>query len=189
MRISAGRVLAAATTVSLVLGTIVGTPSAMADESGPGGVAIQNVASGLCLGVHDSSTSVGADAVVGTCSGDSSQTWYPNASTTIAMLTYGQYRNGLSGLCLGVTGASAVEGAQLVQETCSGTNDHSQFWTNLGIGHGGQFEARNGHSGWCLAIQGATSPASGAKAVQGDCGGIPEPLWTFVTAQKLGGGR
>jgi Ricin-type beta-trefoil lectin domain len=176
--------LIAATACSAVL-LIVGIPSAMADEAGPAGGAIQNVASGLCLGVHDSSTSVGADAVVGTCSGDSSQTWYPNASTTIAMLTYAQYRNGLSGLCLGVTGASAAEGAQLVQETCSGTNDHSQFWTNLGIGHSGRFEARNGHSGWCLAIQGA-SPASGAKAVQGDCGGIPEPVWTFVAAQQIG---
>jgi hypothetical protein len=115
----------------------------------------------LYLGIQDSSTSDGANAVQGGCASSATQTWHIQATTIIDGFEGWQLQNNV-GLCLGVTGGSTVSGARVVQGNCQPTSDHSQFWrpdrpTNNSF--------QNGHSGLCMGIQGSI----GAQVVQGNC--------------------
>jgi hypothetical protein len=141
--------------------------SSTVDASAITGDMLYNVGSGHCLGIQGSSTASGAYAEVGICSGTPTQTW------TVRQHIVGsdgvvadQFLNGAN-LCLGVLGNSLSAGVQAVQLTCSGTNDHSQFWSIIAEG-GGYELLKNFHSGKCLGVKG-NSASSGAYVQQQDC--------------------
>lgn len=75
-----------------------------------------------------------------------------------------------SNKCLGVAAASLGNGAQLIQWSCSGTNEQKFRFEALGYGF---HNIRPVHSGKCVAI-GAASTANGATAKQWDCLGSTE---------------
>jgi serine/threonine-protein kinase len=141
------------------------------------GWVIKNSASTWCLGVTESSTATGALVVQGHCAEDTSQQWHVTATVTTGGYVYHQYQNGHSGLCLDVSGSSAVSGAHLVQSTCSDVSDHAQFWRNEDTAAGsGGYHFVNYHSGMCMGTQGS-SLKSGAKVLQGNCSSNGTQIW------------
>jgi hypothetical protein len=78
-----------------------------------------------------------------------------------------------SGKCIGVAGASKVNGARVVQWHCNGSTD--QQWTIEDAGKG-QVQVRDVNSGKCLQVEQA-SLADGAKIRQRDCNGAAAQLW------------
>jgi len=85
----------------------------------------QNVHSGLCMGVHSSSTAAGARILQGACSAttDHSQFWRTSSTSG------GDYAlvNGHSGMCMGVVGSSSAENTDTDQGACSGSGTQSWF--------------------------------------------------------------
>lgn len=168
---------------ALVLGSLtVASIASVAFAASPNvpaaaGYVIHNGESGHCLGVHGGSTARGAAIVAGRCTSDATQLWYAVATTRIGKATYYQYRNGHSGLCLGVQGNSA-RSTQMIQESCGGTSDHSQFWRNAYIGSPEDkprfYNFINGHSGMCMGIHGSNI---GGNVVQGVCADTPTQTW------------
>jgi hypothetical protein len=169
MNVISRRLAALASTVLLVIGGL--ALAAPADASVVAGGDITNAGSGLCLGIQGSSTSSGASAEQGYCSGTPTQTWSIRAQVRDSRgYVATQFENGAH-LCLGVHGGSTSSGAQVVQGTCSGRSDHSQFWFVFANGDG-TYRVVNYKSSLCMGIQGS-SVASGAKVLQGFCSTPP----------------
>ena len=134
---------------------------------------------GYCLGAPGPGSGGGALILQGHCAGNSAQTWYVHASVTTSgngsgTLTWYQFRNGLSGKCLGVHDGSTAGGAQVVQGTCGTTSDVSQFWRFAP--YGAPRELVNLKSRLCAGIR-AASLASDANVVQDGCSGGPAQAW------------
>src|SRR3954453_16046326 len=110
--------------VAVALGVLAGTSTGASAAGGPYRIAPYDWSDIGCLGLSTSAN----QPYVGKCQGssDHSQDWYAVNSTSIGGATYYQYKNGRSGLCLGVHGGSSEAGAQIVQGKCGGTSDHSQ---------------------------------------------------------------
>jgi hypothetical protein len=164
--------------VALVAGPVAASATGNGSASPYYESAIVNWGSGMCLGIHGSSTAGGAHAVQGGCSFDASQTWGWRATTTISGHTYVQLENAHSHLCLGVQGTSTSSGAQLVQGSCSGTSNHSQFWWPTNGGGSTPQLLVNGHSGLCMGVAGS-STSSGASVIQGTCTASSTQSWYF----------
>jgi ricin-type beta-trefoil lectin protein len=135
MHVTLRPLVALTATILLVVGGLALAVPAQASVTSGG--AIVNAGSGLCLGIQGSSRSSGAFAEQGYCTpGSDTQTWSIRAQLVDA---YGdvadQFENGAH-MCLGVQGGSTSSGAQVLQGTCSGTSDHSQFWLVLPDGNG-----------------------------------------------------
>jgi hypothetical protein len=78
---------------------------------------------GSCLGVANSSQSVGARVVAWSCDSTTEQDWY----VLDVSGGYVQIANANSSLCLDVSGGnSSTEGAQVIQEGCD--SSASQYW-------------------------------------------------------------
>ena len=136
---------------------------------------IVNGRSGYCLGVPGSGTGGGALILRGHCAGNSAQAWYVRASVTTSgnrsgTLTWYQFRNGLSGKCLGVHDGSTAGGARLVQGNCGSTSDASQFWRFAP--YGAARELVNMKSRLCAGIH-ASSLGSDANVAQDASSGSP----------------
>ena len=156
----AARVLLA---VTVALGVLAGTSTAASAATGYR-IAPYNWSDIGCMGISTSSN----QPYVGKCgsTSDSSQRWYAVSSTVISGSTYYQYKNGRTGLCLGVHGGTQEAGAQIVEGKCSGTSDHSQFWRNRYVTTGtNNYEFVNGHSGWCMYL-----PSYPGYVYQDHCG-------------------
>jgi hypothetical protein len=87
-----------------------------------------------------------------------------------------------SGRCLEPTGGSEAADAQVVQETCTGTSDHTQFW-RISYTNGSDYELINGHSGLCVGI-GGESTAVNANVLQGTCTGAAIQTWVTVAGSQ-----
>jgi len=177
MNVLLRRLVPLASTILLVLGGLALAAPAQATVTSDG--VIVNAGSGLCLGIQGSSPHSGAIAEQGYCTpGSATQTWTVRAQLVDA---YGnvadQFENG-DHLCLGVQGSSTTSGAQVLQGTCSGTSDHSQFWLVLSDGNG-HYILDNYKSYLCMGIQGS-SLASGAKVLQGTCGTPATPTQRWI---------
>ena len=87
----------------------------------------QNVHSGLCMGVHLSSTAAGTRILQGACSAtsDRSQFWRTSYTSGAGYALI----NGHSGMCIGVVGSSTAENTDTDQGACSGTG--TQSWVTL----------------------------------------------------------
>ncbi|WP_406125241.1 RICIN domain-containing protein [Streptomyces canus] len=83
------------------------------------------VATGSNLGIDGASTAPGAAAIIATGSGDLNQDWLP---VRVKRYPDGYFamKNRKSGLCLGISDASTVNGAQAAQFPCD--NLENQGW-------------------------------------------------------------
>lgn len=130
---------------------------------------IVNKNSGLVLGIANTSTTMGAQALQWTDNGTLDHLWQivdaGGGSVKIV--------NRNSGLVLGITNASTTMGAIVLQWTDNGTTDH--LWQIVNAG-GGYVKLVNKNSGLVLGITNA-STATGAIALQWTDNGTADHLW------------
>lgn len=148
-----------------------GTLAVMGPTGLSGTYAIQNVNSGLLLGVLGASTAEGADIVQWSSTGSLDQQW------TLTLAANGAYliHNVNSQYVIGVFGASTSQGATLVQWQSNGSPD--QEWQFAPVGS--NWIITDVNSGLKMDIQGA-STANGAQAFQWPLDGSPSQLWTLT---------
>nr|WP_281390535.1 beta-L-arabinofuranosidase domain-containing protein [Sphaerisporangium rubeum] len=142
--------------------------------SNPGGgtanYRLQNVASGLVLGIQNMSTADGGLALQWTDSGTADHNWELIVSGSVV-----RFRNVNSGKVLGVENMSTADNARVLQWADNGTADHN--WTLVDAGDG--VKVRNANSGKLLGLQN-NSTANGAQAVQDSDNGGLDNQWRFV---------
>ncbi|MET9957243.1 RICIN domain-containing protein [Streptomyces sp. NPDC006339] len=146
------------------------TPPAAVPFSG----VLGNKNSSLVLGIRQSSTTPGADAIQWEHLGIPDQFWsYSHQPGTRIY----EIKNENSGQCLAISGSSVYDGAKVVQWPCDGSQ--SQKWEIIPTHdtHGdAQYRLKNINSGKCLAIR-AGSTDRGADAIQWECNGGAEQYW------------
>ena len=135
---------------------------------------IQNVNSGLLLGVDHMSTQDGAQVVQFHDNGTADHLW------RLVPAGGGQYKiqNINSGLLLGVANMSTQDSAPAVQFHDNGTPDH--LWNLIDTG-GGQFQLRNANSGLLLGVSNMSTQDS-APVVQFHDNGTADHLWRLEPA-------
>ena len=133
---------------------------------------LENVNSGLVLGISGASTTAGADALQWTDNGTADHDW--------KLVSQGSdlYKivNVNSGLDLGITSASTAAGADALQWSDTGTADHLWYIEPAG---NGEYKIINDNSGLDLGIASA-STTSGALAVQWNDNGTADHLWKLI---------
>jgi sugar lactone lactonase YvrE len=156
-------------TATLMIDTVVGPPGPKA-----GNYYIQNVNSGLVLGVAGASTSQGANIVQWPVNGSPDQVW------KLSELANGAYvfTDVNSGRVIGVAGASLNSGTPLIQ--WSSNNSPDQNWYL--IQNGAFWNIKDVNSGLYMDISGG-STTQGADAVQGLGNGAQSQLWTLTPTQ------
>jgi sugar lactone lactonase YvrE len=156
-------------TATLMIETVVGPPGPK-----PGTYYVQNVNSGMVLGVAGASTAEGANIVQWLVNGSTDQKW------NIRELPNGAYvfTDANSGLVIGVWGASLNYGAPLIQ--WSGNNSPDQHWYL--IQNGAFWNIKDVNSGLYMDISGG-STAQGADAFQWPANGGQSQLWTLTPTQ------
>ena len=155
--------------------TFVDGTLAVLDSVGLSGTyTIQNLNSGLVLGVAGASTSQGANIVQWTANGGPDQNW------TLTLGVKGAYllHNVNSGYVMGVNGASTSPGANLIQWQSNGSADQEWLFTPIGS----NWTVTNANSGLEMDIDGA-SMTPGAQAFQWTIDGSPSQVWTLVPVQ------
>ncbi|MCG5219721.1 pectinesterase family protein [Streptosporangium soli] len=90
-----------------------------------------------------------------------------------------------SGKCVAVTGASADNGALLIQTACSATATDQHF---KAVAQGGGFNLANGNSGRCVDVPNS-STVSGTQLQQWGCGdgAKANQQWTFAPSTAAAG--
>ncbi|SOB88688.1 beta-L-arabinofuranosidase domain-containing protein [Streptomyces sp. 1331.2] len=130
-----------------------------------------NAASGLVLGIQNTSTADGGLALQWPDTGTADHNW--------ALVVDGaalRLRNANSGKVLGVKDMSTADNAPILQWADSGTADHR--WTVVDAGNG-YYKLQNVNSGKLLGIAGG-STAQGAAAVQLPDSGSAAGQWQFA---------
>jgi large repetitive protein len=135
---------------------------------------IQNVNSGLYLGVQGASTSNGADIVQWTPDGSYDQYW------TLIQLKNGAYQifDVNSALFVGVLGASTNAGASVVQWQADTSTDQQWQFTPVGS----NWLITNVKSGLQMAIEG-NSTSAGGQVIQWPANGTASQLFTLIPVQ------
>ncbi|MGA8214178.1 MAG: RICIN domain-containing protein [Candidatus Sulfotelmatobacter sp.] len=158
-------------TIMYVNGTLAVLPS-----TGLSGITynIQNVNSGLYLGVLGASTANGANIVQWTPDGSLDQDW------TLIMLKNGAYQimDVNSGLFMGVDGASTIEDVAVVQWQADSSTDQQWQFTPMGS----NWLITDVNSGLQMAIQG-NSTAAGTDVVQWPANGTTSQVFTLIPLQ------
>jgi uncharacterized protein (AIM24 family) len=135
---------------------------------------IQNVNSGLLLGVSNMSIQDSAPVVQFHDNGTADHLW------RLAPAGGGQYKiqNINSGLLLGIANMSTQDSAAAVQFHDNGSRDH--LWSLIDTG-GGQFQLRNANSGLLLGVSNMSTQDS-APVVQFHDNGTADHLWRLEPA-------
>lgn len=156
---------------------LVVTPTGSTAGTLDGTYQLQNVDSGLVLGINAASTSSGAAALQWTNNGTRDHLW------DLVGDGNGAYKvvNENSGLVLGVAGASTSSGAAVEQLTDDG--DTGELWYADSAGSG-EYKLVNEKSGLVLGINGS-STSSGATALQWTDNGTADHLWKLVSASDV----
>ncbi|RQX13979.1 hypothetical protein DDE19_24595 [Micromonospora ureilytica] len=140
-------------------------------SGGGGSYRLQNVGTGLVLGVQNMSTADGGLAVQWSDSGTADHNW--------VVVTDGnavRFRNAHSGKVLGVENMSTADNARVLQWADNGTADHRWILVDNGDG---TYKIRNVNSNKLLGILNA-STAMGAQAVQDSDNGSADNRWRLV---------
>ncbi|MCG5436754.1 beta-L-arabinofuranosidase domain-containing protein [Micromonospora foliorum] len=138
---------------------------------GSGSYRLQNVGTGLVLGVQNMSTADGGLAVQWSDSGTADHNW--------VVVTDGnavRFRNVHSGKVLGVENMSTADNARVLQWADNGTADHRWILVDNGDG---TYKIRNVNSNKLLGILNG-STAMGAQAVQDSDNGSADNRWRLV---------
>ena len=153
------------------------TPTGSTSATLDGTYRLQNVNSGLVLGVSGASTSSGAAALQWSNNGTRDHLW------DLVGDGNGAYKivDENSGLVLGVAGASTSSGAAVEQLTDDG--DTGELWNADSVG-GGEYKLVNEKSGLVLGINGASTSA-GATALQWTDNGTSDHLWKLLSASDV----
>lgn len=156
---------------------LVVTPTGSTPATLDGTYQLQNVNSGLLLGVNGASTSSGAAALQWSNNGTRDHLW------DLVGDGNGAYKivNENSGLVLGVAGASTSSGAAVEQLTDDG--DTGELWNAVSAGSG-EYKLVNENSGLVLGINGASTSA-GATALQWTDNGTADHLWKLNSASDV----
>ncbi|HET9171364.1 MAG TPA: RICIN domain-containing protein [Actinospica sp.] len=153
------------------------TPTGSTPATLDGTYRLQNVNSGLLLGVNGASTSSGAAALQWSNNGTRDHLWDLVGDGN----GYYKIANENSGLVLGVAGASTSAGAAVQQLTDDG--DTGELWKAVSAGSG-EYKLVNENSGLVLGINGASTSA-GATALQWTDNGTADHLWKLVSASDI----
>jgi hypothetical protein len=153
------------------------TPTGSTSATLDGTYQLQNVNSGLVLGVSGASTSSGAAALQWSNNGTRDHLW------DLVGDGNGAYKivDENSGLVLGVAGASTSSGAAVEQLTDDG--ETGELW-NVDSAGSGEYKLVNEKSGLVLGINGASTSA-GATALQWTDNGTADHLWKLVSASDV----
>ncbi|MFE9189896.1 beta-L-arabinofuranosidase domain-containing protein [Micromonospora sp. NPDC007208] len=138
---------------------------------GSGSYRLQNVGTGLVLGVQNMSTADGGLAVQWSDSGTADHNW--------VVVTDGnavRFRNVNSGKVLGVENMSTADNARVLQWADNGTADHRWILVD---NDDGTYKIRNVNSNKLLGILNG-STAMGAQAVQDPDNGSADNRWRLV---------
>ncbi|MEA5456770.1 RICIN domain-containing protein [Sinomonas sp. JGH33] len=156
---------------------LVVTPAGTASTSLNGTYKLQNVNSALDLGIANTSTASGTQALQWSDNGTRDHLWDLVADGN------GAYKiiNENSGLVLGTAGNSTSQGAAAQQVTDTG--DLTQHWTAVAA-TGGSYKLVNQGSGLVLGITNS-STAAGATALQWGDNGTQDHLWNLVAAPRV----
>ncbi|MFI5060158.1 MAG: RICIN domain-containing protein [Actinomycetales bacterium] len=159
---------------------LVVTPTGSAPATLEGDYKLQNVNSGLTLGVQGASTSAGAAAQQSSDNGARDRQWNLVADGN------GAYKvvNDNSGLVLDVQNSSTSAGAAVIQAADNGGK--SQLWSAVSAGNG-QFKLVNTNSGLDLGILNASTSA-GATALQWTDNGTADHLWKLISTTSVAPG-
>jgi len=131
--------------------------------------------SAKCLTVEGGSTQAGARILQGGCTHAGGAQWLLRTSGSDAN-TF-QLVDQASGLCLAVSTAAPVAGAQVIQATCG--TDTTMLWSMTAQGTGWQLQVKS--SAMCLDVYGA-SLADGASLVQWNCNQQSDETFVFERA-------
>jgi sugar lactone lactonase YvrE len=151
-----------------------GTLSVLGKGPGPGTYYVQNVNSGMVLGVAGASTSQGENIVQWLVNGSRDQVW------KLSQLANGAYvfTDVNSGLVIGVSGASLNYGTPLIQWPSNNSTDQNWHFIQNGI----FWNIQDVNSGLWMDISGG-STTEGADAIQGLGNGGQSQLWTLTPTQ------
>jgi hypothetical protein len=151
-----------------------GTLAVLGKGPGPGTYYVQNVNSGMVLGVAGASYSQGTNIVEWLVNGSSDQVW------NLTQLANGAYvfTDVNSTLVIGVAGASLNNGTPLIQWPTNGSTDQNWYFIQNGI----FWNIQDANSGLYMDISGG-STTEGADAVQSLGNGGQSQLWTLTPTQ------
>jgi len=144
--------------------------SALGGSTGGGGGggstgALHAVGAGKCLDDPNSTTTLGTQQQIWSCSGAANQTW-THSSTGQVTLTV----NGTT-LCLDANGKGTTNGTKVITFSCNGQSNQQWNFNSNGTITGAQ-------SGLCLDVTGA-STANGALVQLWTCNGQSNQQWTL----------
>jgi hypothetical protein len=185
VRWTATRIIAVAGAVALAVGIGAAPSSAQVDATRVGNSAdaisttgpyfLQNVNSGLCLNVSGGSMANGAKLIQYYCYDNG----FPNNQIYKNNQWYLDYDQGVyyirsasSGLCVNVSGASTMDGAQVIQYSCVRTFNNQWVFTSDRM-------VENVNSWKCLNVFGG-STAAGGNVIQYTCVDHNANRWELV---------
>ncbi|HEV2345852.1 MAG TPA: RICIN domain-containing protein, partial [Actinocrinis sp.] len=123
------------------------------------------VGAGKCLDDPNSTTTLGTQQQINTCSGGANQTWTHTSSGTVTVTVGG------STLCLDANGQGTTNGTKVIIWSCNGQSNQQWNFNSNGTVTGAQ-------SGLCLDVTGA-STANGAPVELWSCNGGSNQQWTL----------
>ena len=127
--------------------------------------ALHAVGAGKCLDDPNSTTTLGTQQQIYSCSGGANQTWTHNSSNELAVTVSG------STLCLDASGHGTTNGTKTIIWSCNGQPNQQWNFNSNGTITGVQ-------SGLCLDVTGAGT-ANGALVQLWSCNGGSNQQWTF----------
>jgi ricin-type beta-trefoil lectin protein len=133
-----------------------------------------NLNSGLCMGVEGGHTNNGHRVIQWGCDGTDNQKWWIDFSGDYSEVVNRRASDSRKVACLGVSGGSTADGAQLVVWECDGS-DNQQWRTEGSPACGGHILVNKG-SGRLISVEGA-SGSQGAPIILWHWGGTPDQTW------------
>jgi hypothetical protein len=150
----------------------IGTLTVIGKGPGPGTYYVQNVNSGMVLGVAGASKSYGANIVQWPVNGSPDQVWTLSQSKTTGAYVFTDVN---SGWVIGVSGASLNQGTVLIQWASNNSPDQDWYF----IQNGPFWNIQDVNSGLYMDISGGSTTA-GADAFQWPADGGQSQLWTLT---------
>jgi hypothetical protein len=133
-----------------------------------------NLKSGLCMGVEGGRTSNGSRVLQWNCNGAPDQLWNVDFSGSDRQVVNYLRSPSNQYACLGVSGGSTAQGAQLVVWQCDGSRN--QKWSAQGSSACGGHILVNQGSGQLISVEGG-STSNGAPVIQWPHGSTPDQTW------------
>ncbi|HVV23312.1 MAG TPA: arabinofuranosidase catalytic domain-containing protein [Pseudonocardiaceae bacterium] len=155
-----------ASTESAVQANIVAAGYGTGGSSGGGSTgALHAVGAGKCLDDPNSTTTLGTQQQIWSCSGAANQTWTHTAAGELTVTVSG------TTLCLDANGQGTAAGTKVIVWSCNGQSN--QHWTLNGNG-----TVTGVQSGLCLDVSNA-STANGALVQLWNCSGGSNQQWSL----------